>query len=86
MNVQFDEEQFTTPTYGFDEEPKGMSGLLMRWGIAKDQSGANIILLILAVVFVILTIFVFAFSGGGSKPTSGEIFPDQIVPDQFSGR
>lgn len=38
-------------------ETKGMPGLLIKWGIAKDANTANIVLLITALVFFGISIY-----------------------------
>lgn len=76
--VQFNEQQIsTTPSY-YSSEPKGMAGWLVKKGFAKDQKGANVIMLILTALFFGTTLFLI-FSGGSSTPPplpEGEIPAD----------
>ncbi len=59
MSVDFNEQNYTQSQYGnFDENPKGMTGKLITWGIAKNQKTAQMILAGLVVVLVMTTIFV----------------------------
>jgi len=71
MPVKFDEQNFMRNTT-FDQ-PKGLSGKLIGWGVAKDQKSANVILTIVLALVVILTGFVM-FSGGGSNIDSTETY------------
>ena len=68
MSVPFEENpiarqmQYSTIT----EAPKGISGKLIAWGIAKDEKSANITLLIVFVVLLIITILFLAQLGDNS--------------------
>lgn len=61
MNVQFDDNgiQRNYAAMGIGDTPKGITGWLMKKGIAKSQGGANKIQLIAALVFFALAIYFF---------------------------
>jgi hypothetical protein len=52
-------EQNNVNTYQ-DPSAKGMAGLLIKWGIAKDVKTAETILLIFALVLIAISIYLFA--------------------------
>jgi hypothetical protein len=52
-------EQNNVNTYQ-DPGAKGMAGLLIKWGIAKDVKTAETILLIFALVLIGISIYLFA--------------------------
>jgi hypothetical protein len=56
-NVQFEQQKIDI---GFEraERHGGLIGLLMRWGIAKDEKQANVILIAATLVFFALTIWI----------------------------
>lgn len=43
--------------------PSGLIGLIMKIGIAKDEQGANVVLIIIGITAIVLTIGFFVFSG-----------------------
>ena len=43
-----------------DPNARGMAGLLIKWGIAKDVKTAETILLIFALVLIAISIYLFA--------------------------
>lgn len=62
MNVQFDDNSFGQRNYaamGFGDAPKGITGWLMKKGIAKTPAGANKIQLLASVLFFGLSIYFF---------------------------
>ncbi len=59
MPVQFDEQNYGQAQYGGFDEPTGIPGKLINWGIAKDKRSANMILSISVVIFILIAIFVF---------------------------
>jgi hypothetical protein len=67
-NVEFDESQYpqnsTRRIIGNDTSSEGLTGFLIRKGIAKTESGANVLMIICTIIFfslsfLILTTFVF---------------------------
>jgi hypothetical protein len=52
-------EQNNVNTYQ-DPNAKGMAGMLIKWGIAKDVKTAETILLIFALVLIGISIYLFA--------------------------
>ena len=76
-NVQF-QDQNTTYTVA---KKKGLSSMVIKWGLAKDEKGAQMVLLIIAVVAILIGGF-FMFSGNGA-PGDGQpnILPEgQFIP------
>ncbi|MBU6320965.1 MAG: hypothetical protein KGI78_00695 [Patescibacteria group bacterium] len=65
--------QFEEPSYGapvVDAGPKGLAGLLIRWGVAKDERQAQVALLVILVVALIgaASLFLFGGAAGSSRP------------------
>mgnify|MGYP001572131742 CR=1 FL=1 len=57
-NIQFDEEpQYARPTSG-SERQSWLSGLVIKTGLAKDNAGAQKVLLVVLVLVVLATIMV----------------------------
>jgi hypothetical protein len=56
---QFGEQNNTASSYQ-EPDAKGMAGLLIKWGIAKDVKTAETILLIFALVLIGVSIYLFA--------------------------
>jgi len=76
-NVQF-QDQNNVYTVA---KKKGLSAMVIKWGLAKDEKGAQVVLLIIAVVAILIGGF-FAFSGNAT-PGDGQIdaLPDgQFIP------
>ncbi|XKT75452.1 MAG: hypothetical protein ACJKSS_01550 [Patescibacteria group bacterium UBA2103] len=71
-NVQFDDQQqFRTV-----QKKKGLTQMVINMGLAKDEKGAQVVLLIVGVV-ALAVMFFFMFSGGGA-PAPAEL-PDPNV-------
>lgn len=66
-DLQFNEEQFTVPN-AVVRKPSFLAGLVMRLGLARDESSAQKVLLIALVVIVFAIIAINLFSGGSSAP------------------
>ena len=67
-DIQFQEPQYAqSPS---SAGPSGITGLITRWGLAKDERQAKIVLLIIAVLAVVVAVFTtFSFGGAGAvKP------------------
>jgi len=56
---QFGEQNNGASTYQ-DPNAKGMAGLLIKWGIAKDTKTAETILLVFALILIGISIYLFA--------------------------
>lgn len=56
---QFGQQNNNVSSYQ-DPNAKGMAGLLIKWGIAKDVKTAETILLIFALVLIGISIYLFA--------------------------
>lgn len=62
-NIQFDsdQQQFKTNS-GFNSAgPKGLSGWLIRNGIAKDEAGANKVMIAIFIIDLVLIFLVIQF-------------------------
>lgn len=56
---QFGEQNNSVMSYQ-DPNAKGMAGLLIKWGVAKDVKTAETILLIFALILIGVSIYLFA--------------------------
>jgi len=74
-NVQFQDQQstYTAP------KKKGLEQMIIKTGLAKDSKGAQMVLLIIAVIAILIGGF-FAFSGNGA-PGDGQ--PNVLPEGQF---
>jgi len=51
--VNFNEENLTSPTQNSaPRTPKGLYGIPVQLGLAKDEAGARVILIIVAIIFL----------------------------------
>ncbi len=67
-NLEFESDEEYAPRYESDE-PKGFTGLVLRWGIAGDQKTAGYVLLGVAIAAVLLAfILPMVFGSGGRAP------------------
>lgn len=68
MSVTFDEEQqlARTPQTGVS----GLYGLVIRWGFAKDEKSAGMVLGIAASLFLIVAVSLFVFAPGSRNTVS----------------
>ncbi len=79
MGVEFFEEgrgsQPLQTAAGMQGARGGMASTLMSWGLTKNVSGANVILLAAGLLFLFGSYFVFSLSSdaGAHKPTDAEI-------------
>ena len=62
-SVQFQDKNNTYTV----AKKKGLSSMIIKWGLAKDEKGAQVVLLIIAVVAILVGGF-FMFTGS-SAPT-----------------
>ena len=81
MSITFEEEQryakrdITAPA-------RGLYGLMMRWGFAKDQKQAEIALIVLAAIALLVAAGIWLLAGTSAKgPTHEEL----IRLQQFEG-
>lgn len=70
-DIQFQEPQYTRSA-SYEKGPVGISGLVIRFGLAKDEAAAQKVLLIVLGVCVIA---IFAFLFMGSAPSSSVPLP-----------
>lgn len=74
-NVQFENEDFIQFRNPFDRPRKGLVGLLIKLGIAKDEKEANVVLIgviIACLVIILFWIFVVNKNGSSKPPISKE--------------
>ncbi len=81
-NIQFDEPEYTRPTAYQGSKPgfagqerahpeglsnvKGLSGLVIKWKLAKDEEGVRRVLLIVIAICVIVMIFMWWSQAGNN--------------------
>lgn len=71
MSVTFDEEQQITRT-PISTSASGLYALVIRWGFAKDEKQANIVLFIAAASLILLAFGVWLLAPGGDRITTEE--------------
>jgi hypothetical protein len=76
MSVQFKDQQNIRYASG----PKGLTGFVIKWGLAKDAKSAQMVLLVIAVAAVLIGGF-FAFMGGGGENSKPPFDPETAAPD-----
>ena len=75
MSVEFNNEGYgNTPIKQFTplSQKKGITNFLIREGFAKDERGAQIILLFCALLFFIASGIIFAFAMGRNTPIASQ--------------
>ena len=72
-NVQFDDQQQVR----YAPKTKGLGGLVISWGLAKDQKGAHVVLLVVLVVAVVIGFATPAVLGGNSESQVSQFEIDQ---------
>jgi len=81
-NVEFNEQDFGAPTRRqFDQGPRQswLVSLVMKLGLAKDEKSANMVLLIVAVLFIILAFVVPKLFGPETATTNSNNSNQQII-------
>jgi hypothetical protein len=80
-DVQFEEEKMSNNRYVGMGEPPMMVKFLLKHGLVKDEKQANYVLIAVAVISVILTIWVIrnTFGFGVTQP-SQNVFPGGVIP------
>lgn len=73
-DISFDEENTTMRAAPIASQQPALVKLVIRWGLAKDQKGAEMVLIVIAVIAAALAIAVPFMSGGVDRP------PPQIMP------
>ncbi len=68
--IQFDNEQEFARPAAYESEPRGMTKLIIGWGLAKDERSAQYVLVGVVVWAVLLAFLIPAFIGSstGHKP------------------
>lgn len=75
MSVQFEEEQQLSRT-PVRSSAKGMTALVISWGLAKDEKSAQTILLITAGAAFVLALGVWVFASPARPAVSPERYQD----------
>lgn len=66
-NVQFDGENYAPAESYYSDAPKGLTGWLVRKGLAKDAASANKILIGIALIALVCAGYFFITSLGGPQ-------------------
>jgi hypothetical protein len=85
MDVQFKEEQTLPKKHSelYRGEKKGMVDLVIRAGFASDRQGAEMILLVGAILIFFAAGFIFLKLDESSKPYPPSPLPDPVVALDF---
>ena len=78
-DISFDEESTTVRAAPIAAQQSALVKLVIRWGLAKDQKGAEMVLIVTAVVAAALAIAVPLMSGGNANRPPPQIMP--VNPD-----
>lgn len=73
--LSFDEEQVHTSTSA--SRPSGLLALLMRWGLAKDERQAGVVLVVLALGMLGLAGFILV----SAQPSPESLTPAETLED-----
>lgn len=74
-NVSFEEEQQLASAPIASRAPKGIVGMLIKSGLAKDEKSANTVMLIIVGICIVAAGAVFMLMGSGERPlTDAERF------------
>lgn len=73
-NVQFQDQQGSYRV----AKKKGFTSFVIKYGLAKDEKGAQVILLVIVVVAILIGGF-FAFSSGSSAPVENQFKEGESV-------
>ena len=79
--VEFlEENEFKSDLENRSRKYKGLIGLVIKLGLAKDESGANKVLIIVAILAFVLTVFVLINSNpqGPPAPSSQDMIPAEF--------
>lgn len=57
MNVEFNNERQNN--YNYSPQKSGLANLVIKMGLAKDESGAQKVMIVLAIIFFALSIYFF---------------------------
>lgn len=70
VDIRFDPEDEFTRSEAYTREPRGMTALVMKWGLAKDEKMAQYVLLGIAVGVTLLAFLAPKFIDGSQLPVS----------------
>lgn len=57
MPVQFEEQEFSQSRLAQQDRQGAVTGLVLKLGLAKNASQANLVMLVIAVIAIALTVF-----------------------------
>jgi hypothetical protein len=57
MNVEFNENK--PVNYNYPTQKGGLTNLVIKLGLARDEKGANTVMVIIAIIFFIISIYLF---------------------------
>lgn len=78
-NIQFDEPEYTQPAaYHQKKGPSGLTGLVIRLKLAKNEEGAQKVLLIIITICILIIIVSWLFQAGNSYV----LYKLPVVPPQ----
>jgi len=83
--VQFTKEQYARrPQYA--QVVSGLTALVIRWGLAKNEKEAQRTLLIIAGIAIVIAIAIPVFFGGSSEPSVPRSVIDAGLPPEVRRR
>ena len=83
MPVEFPEEKFgNNDNYVIKKTPT-MVKWVIKIGIVKDEKQANIVLIILAVIFLGLAVYIFANTGSKPTATAGVLYREDLSEEDL---
>lgn len=77
-NVQFEDQQQYRTVSG----PKGLEGMVIKWGLAKDRKSAQLVLIIIGVAAVVIAFGVSVLFGSERGPNAQTDAEAQVLIDQ----
>lgn len=80
-DMSFDEDTNSLRNSSYLDKKRGfVSSFVIKLGLAKDDKGANNVLLVVIVLLILITFAVFIFSPGTQEPSHDiNILPDESV-------
>jgi hypothetical protein len=83
VDVQFEEERnytnTATPSYSSVKKSGGITALLIKWGIAKNDSGAKVVMIGIIIVCVIISVLVITNTGPAENLLTEEELRDSLI-------
>jgi hypothetical protein len=81
MGIEFQEENFNNQQFSQNIDQKSgsvMVDFLIRKGVVKDAATANIFLVVVALIFIVISIYLFVY--GFELPGASSVPPVQVDP------